>query len=98
MDDVLGLAEEFHSKPLYVVGRMFATVYPNGSLVDYPPLHTHHAHVYPDRVKRMEHNVLTPEMRKRLNVDKENFAHHVLIQAHGDTICKDEDGGTLICG
>ena len=93
--DVLGLKKEFRAKPLYIAGRMFAIVHRNGTLVDYPPLHTHHAHIYPDSAHRMDMSILPAAMREPWRPKEDRIPHHVLIQAHGDTICKDEDGGRL---
>ena len=91
MPDVFNFEKEMHGKTFYVVGRMFATVHANGSFITYPPLHTHHAHVYPKSSREIA-KVLPVELARRYGIFDPN-EHHVLIQAHGDTICKEEDGG-----
>ena len=91
MGDVLNFSHDMHGKTFYVVGRMIANVRRDGSLLGHPPLHTHHAYVYPDS-SHVLRKVLPTELTRRYGLP-DSRRHHVLIQAYGDTICKDEDGG-----
>uniref|UniRef100_A0A6S8BB04 Uncharacterized protein n=2 Tax=Aplanochytrium stocchinoi TaxID=215587 RepID=A0A6S8BB04_9STRA len=85
VDDVANVASEFTNKTIYVIGTFFGTVLRDGSVIDYPPLHIHHAHVHPYR-----------RMGERIHVKSmpfENIEHHVMIQTHGDGGCKSKLGG-----
>ena len=75
-------------KRVFIRGRMFAPVHANGTLINFPPLHIHHAHILPYSHKRLEKKIL-PQGVSSIRIGN----HHVLVQAHGDTICKDEEGG-----
>uniref|UniRef100_A0A7S3LPI7 Uncharacterized protein n=1 Tax=Aplanochytrium stocchinoi TaxID=215587 RepID=A0A7S3LPI7_9STRA len=70
---------------MYVVGTFFGVVHRDGIVIDYPPLHIHHAHIHPYK-----------QMDKRIHVESMPFQgieHHVMIQTHGDGECKSELGG-----
>ena len=79
-------------KTIYVLGRMFAAVDADGNKFNYPPLHTHHAHIYPYAMGDLGKRTIPPSMR---DVFVDRREHHVLIQAHGDAICKKEEGGEV---
>ena len=87
-----GFEEETKGKVMYVVGKMFAPIHANGSIIDYPPLHIHHAHVYPFKHDEMNlRNV--PKAVREDPIYKSWGSHHVLLQAHGDSACKADEGG-----
>ena len=78
------LEEATKGRDVAFVGGMAAPVYANGTLVAYPPLHIHHAHVFPygdmdERSQKINGSI----------VDH----HDILFQSHGDTECHAEEGG-----
>ena len=82
--DVGNLKESTRGHDLAFVGGMAAPIYPNGTLVGYPPLHIHHAHVFP--YGDMD------ERKQKINGSVADY-HHVLFQSHGDTECHSNEGG-----
>eukprot|EP00586_Coscinodiscus_wailesii_P005029 CAMPEP_0172486432 /NCGR_PEP_ID=MMETSP1066-20121228/15027_1 /TAXON_ID=671091 /ORGANISM="Coscinodiscus wailesii, Strain CCMP2513" /LENGTH=623 /DNA_ID=CAMNT_0013252401 /DNA_START=113 /DNA_END=1981 /DNA_ORIENTATION=+ len=68
-----------------IVGGMAVPVLANGTIIGHPPLHIHHAHVYPygnveERCNRIP----------GLCAD----GHHLVVQSHGETECAADQGGT----
>lgn len=88
------MANVLKDRVVYVRGRMFAPVYANGTLVNYPPLHIHHAHILPYAHKKLSKKIMPSGGRGFWRETIGN--HHVLVQAHGDTICQDDEGGKAL--
>lgn len=78
------------NRTIFIIGRMFATVDAAGKKFNYPPLHTHHAHVYPYTIAELGRRTIPKNMR---SIILDRSEHHVLLQAHGDAICKEHEGG-----
>jgi len=87
VDDFAGLSGQIRDKTVYVVGKFWSPVNADGSIVGYPPIHIHHAHVYPYDYDEMQTKIGNQYVR-------DMFHHHVLVQSHGDSECKFEEGGT----
>lgn len=84
MPNVGGLRESMRGRTMAFWGGLVAPVDRNGTLVGYPPLHIHHAHIYPygDRWERGQK--IAGSYRDH---------HDLLLQAHGDSECLAADGG-----
>lgn len=78
------------SKTIFVLGSLFAAVTEDGKFLKYPPIHVHHYHLYPYSKRQRRAMVMSPEVRYGF-FDRTD--HNVISQAHGDTICKDSEGG-----
>ena len=87
LEDVGGLQNRMNGKSVAFVGGMAAPIYANGTIIGYPPLHIHHAHILPYADK--------DERQEKIHG---SFADHhdILHQSHGDTECHAEEGG-LAC-
>lgn len=86
--DVAQLSKVTRGKVVYVVGGMYAPVDGEGNILGHPPLHVHHAHLYPygseEEVGR----------KIRHTADDVSLDHHdVLLQTHGDSECAEAEGG-----
>mmetsp|Transcript_20667 Transcript_20667/g.45118 ORF Transcript_20667/g.45118 Transcript_20667/m.45118 type:complete len:592 (+) Transcript_20667:43-1818(+) len=82
--DQARLKSHFNNRQVYAVGGMFAPVFGNGTIIGHPPIHIHHAHMFPYGSERE---------RLRKIRGSNNDAHDVLFQAHGDSECQKADGG-----
>lgn len=78
------LTEYMKNRTINFFAGMLVPVHVNGTIIGYPPLHIHHAHVYAygDRKER----------RKKIPVPQLD-GHQLIFQSHGDTYCQDSDGG-----
>ena len=88
LQDVGHLSDMTKGKVVYVVGGMFAPVDINGTILGYPPLHIHHAHLFPYGTR--------DELREKIRHGPEDPSpdqHDVLIQSHGDSECARAEGG-----
>lgn len=81
------LTKRLLDKSWAFVGGLAAPVYPNGTLIGYPPVHSHHTHVYPIQ----DHK----ERGRKVHGSTDDH-HNLLLQTHGDTECLEEGGG-LAC-
>lgn len=88
-----GFEEITKNRAVYLIGRMFAPVYADGAIIEYPPLHIHHAHVYPFKNEEMEHKNVPKKANNAPSQGRYQSQHHVLLQAHGDSSCKPREGG-----
>ena len=77
-------------KTMFVLGSLFTAVDENGNPLKYPPVHVHHYHLYPYSKRQRRAMVMSPEVKYAFY---DRTDHNVISQAHGDTICKDEEGG-----
>lgn len=73
---------------LHVIGGGFFPIDgKTNQVIGYPPIHIHHAHLY-------AYGDIEERFNKTLNrYQDKSDSHHVLIQAHGDSECKPEQGG-----
>ena len=88
LQDVGHLSQMTKGKVVYVVGGMFAPVDVNGTVIGYPPLHIHHAHLFPYGTRE--------EIKEKIKhgpKDASPDQHDVLIQSHGDSECALAQGG-----
>ena len=85
INDIGALKEQIKGRDAAYVGGMFAPVYANGTIIGFPPLHIHHAHVFPygDVEERIG----------KIKDDGDGDQHHVMLQSHGDTECQKDEGG-----
>jgi hypothetical protein len=82
--DVAGLQSELAGRSVSLVGGMLAPVHANGTVIGYPPLHIHHAHLYPFGNEKERHARIAGSFRDD---------HDVVFQSHGDSECLAELGG-----
>lgn len=85
LDNVGDLADRLPNDSWAFVGGMVAPVFANGTIIGHPPLHMHHAHIFPYGDKK-----------ERIKKIKGAYHHDLFFQSHGDSQCKDEEGG-LAC-
>lgn len=82
--DVGMLKDRMNGKNWTLVGGMVAPITPNGTIIGYPPIHIHHAHIFPIGNAK--------ERGKKIHGSFGDH-HDVVWQAHGDSQCLEEEGG-----
>jgi len=89
-DDLWGLEEKLkvHKNGVYVVEQIISPVWPNGTLIDHPPIHIHHMHIGPAPYVRQRFNQKTCILEGKGCFDPSRTMEH-----HGDYNCMDPDGG-----
>eukprot|EP00939_MAST-03C_sp_MAST-3C-sp1_P004189 g4189.t1 len=80
-------------RDVYILGGLIAPMDLTGDFVPYPPLHIHHAHVYPDDPMEMARHMMDSGFVSQESMYAYGDSHHIIIQAHGDSHCLEDEGG-----
>lgn len=85
IQDIGGLKDQLLEHDLSFVGGLAAPIHTNGTIISNPPIHIHHALVFPYG---------DWEERGRKIFGSAADHHDFFFQSHGDSECLEEDGGS----
>jgi hypothetical protein len=87
--DVFDIQDHLHSdeKDVYVTAGAIYAVDEDNAAISYPPIHLHHAHVFPYGTDECFERIIKRDGHEWTD------GHAVLIQAHGDSACPESAAG-----
>ena len=85
-----GMTHVTKDKTVYMLGRLIAPVYKNGTLLSYPPVNSHHAHSAPyDSHEMVKRNIPS----RTAAFTRYSASNNILAAGYTDGLCHEDEGG-----